>query len=313
MALAEEILFYSNEDAEEFFRLLRKQGCSGVKRTINTLHIEMNIRGSIRDLLACCQALQEPEDLTEEIREQCQDAVRDLTHRKEILEGFFLHSAPGDRIDEGEDWEHLQELTGGDPGEAEHLSAEDQLFIRDQYLLLSLLQENDLIEGKEGGMYLARTRDPDDMSTQYPSDLLGEPEAALLREHHLTRPITSYSETTYKVSLGPEVILLEHLDELEAALLNLDADQESASQFLLNLVVKQMIVERILEMLREKKKATREEVVASLRSFAIPVPDSVDEFTFQLHDAFLHEVLDDLRKLGRIMGKDSKLRCTTER
>jgi hypothetical protein len=314
MALGGELLFYTNEDAEEFLRFLRKQGCSAVRRTINTLTIEMNIQGSIRNMLACCQALQEKEDLPPEVREQYQEAVQDLSHRKRILEAFLSKTAPGARIDEGADWDRLQSLTGGEPERSnEDLSAENQIYIRDQYLLLSLLQENSLIEGKEGGMYLSRTLDIEEAMTQYPSDLLGEPEGDLLREHHLTRLITTYSETAYQVNLGPEVILLENLDELETTLLRLDTDEESASHLLLNLVVKQMIVDRMLEIIREKKKVTREEVFTSMHSLEFPVPDTVDQFSFRLHDTFLQEVLDDLRKLGSIVGKDSKLRCSTER
>jgi hypothetical protein len=136
--------------------------------------------------------------------------------RKQILQEFFSGHREGERIDQGPEWERLQTLTGSDLQTP--LSTDDESFLRDRYLALVLLQENGLVETREGGMYLKGTIEPDEAVTQYPADVLMEPEGEDLAVHGLTRLITTYSETAYPVLLGPESVLMIELEELEELL-----------------------------------------------------------------------------------------------
>jgi hypothetical protein len=64
--------------------------------------------------------------------------------------------------------------------------------------------------------------------------------------------------------------------------------------------------------LREKKKTTRDDVLAYMRDFELTIPDTVDHFSFHLHTSFIDEVLDDLRKMRTVQGKDTRIRYTGE-
>jgi hypothetical protein len=308
MALGEEILLYRAEDAENLVRFARKHSCSASKRVLTTIHTEMNLKGKIGTFLTFVQAMLEKEDTpSSEAKNLFRETADEMRHRKEILDEFFTSHKEGERIDQGPLWERLQKLTGTDNQQAS-LSTEDGEFLRDRYLVLVLLQENELVETRDGGMYLRGTVDPDEALTQYPADLLLEPESEELATHDLTRLITTYSDTAYPVALGPESVLMIELEELEEFCSTCEVDEDSFAQAMMNLALKKMIVDKIIFFLRNKKRTTREEIQDLMRDFDLAIPDTVDKFSFHLHTSFIDEVLDDLRKMKTIQGKDTKIR-----
>jgi hypothetical protein len=308
MALGEEILLYRAEDAENLVRFARKHNCSASKKVLTTIHTEMNLKGKIGTFLAFVQGMLDKEDtLSSEARNLFREAADELHHRKEILGEFFTSHKEGDRIDQGPLWERLQKLTETD-NQQSSLSAEDKEFLRDQYLVLVLLQENELVETKEGGMYLRGAVYPDGAITQYPADLLLEPESEELAAHDLTRLITTYSDTSYPVALGPESVLMIELDKLEEFCSNCEVDEDSFARAMMNLALKKMIVDKIILFLRDRKRTTREEIQDLMRDFDLAIPDTVDQFSFHLHTSFIDEILDDLHRMKTIQGKDNKIR-----
>jgi hypothetical protein len=314
MALGEEILLYRTEDADNLVRFARKHNCSASKRVLTSIHTEMNLKGTLRTFLNFSEEGQNRGDISvpPEVKNLFSEAAEEMQHRKKILEEFFTHHHKGDRIDEGPEWERLQKITASEDQPQTSLSAEDEAFLRDRYLLLVLLQENGLVETRDGGMYLQGSVDPDEAVTQYPADLLLEPESEDLATHGLTRLITTYSETAYPVTLGPESVLMIELEELEGFFRSCEVDEDSLARALMNLALKKMMVDKIILFLREKKKTTRDEVLAQMRDFDLAIPDTVDHFSFHLHTSFIDELLDDLRKIRTIQGKDTKIRYTGE-
>jgi hypothetical protein len=312
MVLGEEILLYRAEDAENLVRFARKHNCSASKKVLTSIHTEMNLKGTIRNLLNFIEWGQKAEDdsVSPEAKNLLHDAEEEMQMRKQILQEFFTGHQEGERIDQGPDWERLQSLTGSDLPTS--LSADDESFLRDRYLALVLLQENGLVETREGGMYLKGTLEPDDAVTQYPADLLMEPESEDLATHGLTRLITTYSETAYPVLLGPESVLMIELEELEEFCRSCEVDEDSFARALMNLALKKMIVDKMILFLREKKKTTRDDVLAHMRDFDLTIPDTVDHFSFHLHTSFIDEVLDDLRKMRTVQGKDTRIRYSGE-
>jgi hypothetical protein len=312
MVLGEEILLYRSEDAENLVRFAKKHNCSASKRVITSIHTEMNLRGTLRSFLEYAREGQNgtESNAAPEMKDLFQEASEEIHHRREIFKEFLARNTPGDRIDQGAEWERLQELTLPDPSQPVSLSAEDEAFLRDRYLILVLLQENGLVETRDGGMYLKGSIDPDEAITQYPADLLMEPERSDLAAHGLTRLITTYSQTTYPVTLGPESVLMIELEELEEFCKTCEVDEDSLARALMNLALKKMIVDKVILFLREQKKTTRDEMQAHMRDFDLAVPDTVDHFAFHLHTIFIDEVLDDLRKMRTIQGKDTKIRYT---
>ncbi len=313
MALGEEILFYRAEDAENLVRFAKKHNCSASKRVLTTIHTEMNLRGTLRSFLNYVSGDSKGDTtVSPEMESLFQEAEEELNHRRKILEEFLAAHSEGDRIDQGPEWERLQTLTGPDLSLQEPLSAEDEAFIRDQYLVLVLLQENGLVKVREGGMFLQGSIDPDTAVTQYPADLLMEPESEDLAAHGLTRLITTYSETAYPVTLGPESVLMLELEDLEKFCRTCEVEEDSLARALMNQALKKMIVDKLILFLREKKKTNREEVLAQMREFELTIPDTVDQFSFHLHTSFIDELLDDLRKMRTVQGKDSRIRYTGE-
>jgi hypothetical protein len=314
MALGEEILLYRTEDADNLVRFARKHNCSASKRVLTSIHTEMNLKGTIRTFLNYTEEGQNKGDISVSPDEKNLfiEATEEMHHRKRILEEFFAHHHKGDRIDEGPEWERLQKITASEDQPQTSLSADDEAFLRDRYQVLILLQENGLVETGDGGMYLQGSVEPEEAVTQYPADLLLEPESEDLVAHGLTRLITTYSETAYPVTLGPELVLMIELEELEEFCHTCEVDEDSLARALMNLALKKMIVDKIILFLREKKKTTREEVLAQMRDFDLVIPDTVDHFSFHLHTSFIDEVLDDLRKIRTIQGKDTRIRYTGE-
>jgi hypothetical protein len=314
MALGEDLLLYSSEDAEELARYARAHGCSVVKKTRSSIQTEMNLRGKIHTFLAFLESRKKETGTSDApgVLEQYHQAYEEIEHRLTLLKEYFSRNALGTRIDQGSEWNRLKLLTETDSPRHIELSAEDEEFLRDRYLVLVLLQDNELVETKEGGMYLQATLNPAEAFTQYPADLLFEPENEELARYDIKRVIVTYSETTYQVTLGPEAVLMIDLENLEEFCRTLEVDEESLARMLMNLALKKMIMDKITFFLREKKKVTKEEILSEMRDFNLDVPDTVDHFTFHLHTSFIEEILDDLRKMRTIQGKDTKIRYTGE-
>lgn len=309
MVLGEEILLFRAEDAENLARFAKKHNCSVSKKVLTSIHTEMNLKGTIRTFLAFVQEMMGKADTSSspESKNLFHEAEEEIQHRKRILDEFFVSCKEGNRIDQGPLWERLQELTGTEI-QQESLSTEDEDFLRDRYLILILLQENGLVETKDGGMYLKKTIDPEEALTQYPIDLVMESDGEGLAKYDLIRLITTYSETAYPVTLGPESVVMIELEELEEFCRNCEVDKDSFARVMMNFALKKMIVDRIILFLKDRKRTTREEIQDQMRNFNLTIPDTIDQFTFHLNTTFVDEVLDDLRKMRTIQGKDTKIR-----
>jgi hypothetical protein len=48
--------------------------------------------------------------------------------------------------------------------------------------------------------------------------------------------------------------------------------------------------------------------MAQMKDFELTIPETVDHFSFHLHASFIEEVLDDLRRMRTVQGKDSRIR-----
>jgi hypothetical protein len=312
MVLGEEILLYRIEDAEELVRFAKTHRCSASKKSLTSIHTEMNLKGKIQSFLAFIERMQKEGKISSsgDVQDLYQEAADEMAHRKKLFEEFFISHSVDDRIDQGPEWDRLQELTGPDTQQEMSLSAEDEMFLRDRYLLLVLLQENGLVETRDGGMYLHATIDPLEAVTQYPGDLLLEPESSDLAAHAITRLITTFSETAYPVTLGPESVVMIELEELEEFCRGREVDEDSFARAMMNLALKKMIVDKLILFLREKKRTTRDEILAQMRDFEVTIPDTIDSFSFHLHTSFIDEVLDDLHKIRTIQGKATKIRYT---
>jgi hypothetical protein len=312
MVLGEELLLYRAEDAEELVRFARKRSCSTTKKTHTTIHTEMNLRGTVRTFISFVESAKEKnkKPISSDVLSLYEEAIGEMKHRKNVLQSFFMRYSIGDRIDQGADWERLQTLTEADTPRQTELTSENEIFLRDHYLSLVLLQENGLVETKDGGMYLQGKIEPDNAYNQYPADLLLEPESDALTEHHITRQITTYSDTAYLVILGPEIVTMMELEEIEEFCHSLEVDEESLARMLMNLALKKMLVDKLVLFIQEKKKTSKEEILEVMREFDLEIPDTIDHFSFHLHNLFLEEMLDDLRKIKIIQGKDAKIRYT---
>ncbi|MDD1673157.1 MAG: hypothetical protein LUP99_01975, partial [Methanomicrobiales archaeon] len=111
---------------------------------------------------------------------------------------------------------------------------------------------------------------------------------------------------------GAEAVLTMELDELEEFGRSVEADDESLARILMNLGLKKMIVDKIVLYLRGKKKVTKDDILSEMKDFDLTMPGDIDQFSFHLHPDFIEEVLDDLRKIKVIQGKDTKIRYTRE-
>lgn len=311
MALGEELLFYNGDDADTFLKFLRKQNCSAVKRTTNVISTEVFLYGSIEHFLQLVDTLQNTAiDGDHASHEGVIELRSEMDLRAHILKDFFGERKQGARIDEGPEWEALTTLLKRESPSSETLSEEERSLIRDRYLLLALLDENNLIDAKGEGIYLKEAMDPSFALTQYPAHLLPEVDEELLIKNTLSRRINTYAETVYTVTLGSEIVLFDGMEMLESTLNELDVDPESAATAVMNIASKKVIVDRVLSLLRDRKTMTRDDIIEALQHFHVQVPDTVDTFVYQLDRSFIDDVLSDLRKLKAIQGKDTKIRCT---
>ncbi len=103
-------------------------------------------------------------------------------------------------------------------------------------------------------------------------------------------------------------MLIDDPEPLFEILGEMDVDEDDADMLRTNIAFKQFIIERIMTVLEERGRASREELLEESLSFDAPLNEEQDSASFILTEEYANGVLNDLKKIGLITGKDSKIK-----
>jgi hypothetical protein len=312
MMLEEELEFSNHEEAQEFIKYIRSLGCNPKMSVQNRLIHEPTFRGRIGALLSLAEeeaATLEGDSEQEDIREAFLALSRSIERRMQDLAAFLNEHQVGDIVpvfpDEETMAKFVADIISGDEEKA--FSQED----RDKVLAAvgtnTVIEENNLFEDTPEGRRLVRTIEPEEAYIIIPEYPLCGIDEEKLQEKGVTVAFNVIGERGYLVSTGPEIVLVEDIGALSERLQAMGVEEETCAGVQSSLLFKRLIVDRIMAVLDEQGKLKREEILDFAGAFDAQISDEGDRVSFLLDDEILDDILADLRKVGLISGKDSKI------
>jgi len=305
MVLEEEIWFSSEEEAQECARIFKKLNVSAHIRTKIDLESRVMykapysvLKGVIdEEITRLRESGEESEDdpITE-----LQDVLDDLTQERDLLAECFATHQPGDHISTSVF--NLLIKDGTLPETKEEMDV-----LLNEATVTRLLELNKLIDIDEGGVVLARTISPDDAILSIFGDDIPPLREDSLQQGGIFRSLESRDSPSYFVTTGPDVVFLEDLTALEEFFEKTENDDESDS-FFVNLQVKQVLVAEILGLVKKDGRASKDEIITDFIHREIPIEDEKITIGLHLSPGYVDAILNDLKKIGILKGKDSKLK-----
>ena len=303
MVLEEEIYFSSQDTAREFVKLLKDLDISTQIRQKLSLDIRLMFSGTYTNLNAMFEELITDEDASEEEVEMYTQTRDHLTAQRDMISAAFEKYKVGDRIGSG-----VMDLITGDRT-IEGDESEDALDeIIEEIYLTRLLHLNELLEPVETGLVLSKTIEPDDATLTIFADEIPTIVDEVLQEHTIKSTITAGDDADWVVSVGAEFAFLDDLTQIGEFLEEYEIDEEEGATFFPRIQIKHLLVSEILSMIKEGGKASREEILEEFAEQDIETEEDGSLIALHLTKTYIDAVIDDLKKVGILKGKDQKLR-----
>ncbi|MCA1917255.1 hypothetical protein [Methanospirillum hungatei] len=305
MVLEEEIRFSSEGKAQGCVKIFRDLNISASLKT----KVELESRVVYKAPFKALKGIFEEEiarirDAGEEGFEKLvmafEEGLQDLIHERDYLEQTFISHKPGDHINTK--LFNVFVRDGAVPETEEDMEA----FLREA-TVTQILGLNNLLDIDEEGMILKGTISPDDAVMSLFGDEIPPFREEALQKWEIIRSLEARQTSTYVVTTGPDVIYLEDLRELEEYFKKTDNEEET-EKFFANLQVKQVLVAEILGIIQKDGRATKEQLMSEFIHKTLPLEDDTIMIGFHLSPAYIESVLNDMKKLGLLKGKDSKLK-----
>lgn len=308
MVLEESISFSIPDQAREFIKLLKTLGVSAKMKEQYELTARMMYSGTYVHLSALIEELageltDDEEDsldiadynvLKERLRKD-RDLVEECFKKYEI--GMSVKSPVVDMIFD----ENNQDEESNPEASPEEMIQEINL--------LRLLHTNDMLDYSKEGVILAKKIEPDETIMRFDAEQIpGEPDQETLTKLGITRTILTYDEPEFVVTTGPDIIYLEDLNPIEEFFDNLEIQEDIDHSFVSRLYMKQTVITKIFDLIQKEGKSSRDEITDMFEDAEIPVGDGDSSIITHISSEYISAVLDDMKKLGVIKGKDQKLK-----
>ena len=140
------------------------------------------------------------------------------------------------------------------------------------------------------------------------ADEIPEIKEEILEKYSVISTITAGDDAEYHVSVGPEFVFLEDLDSIGEFLEEYEIDEEDGASFFPRLQIKHILVSEILAMIKEEGKVSREDIINEFANRDIETSEDGARIALHLSGDYIDAILDDLKKVGFLKGKDQKLR-----
>lgn len=311
MTFEETVIFYNPEHADEFVSKLKKAGYKAKSRKVSKLVRDTVCTGRLDDFISLfsdkkeeCAGNAVQNGMQEIFNEVFSEFAEELISRREQLSEFLGSAGAGDCISDidGIGEFMAQEKEFGDEGWEEY---------RRTMLLINILDENELIERRDGGLYLKGKAEPGGMVTGVPPEMVLDvftlEERVAYNVHTL---INVMSGLEVHVSLPPEFLLAGENELIDAAMEEYDVDEESFLRLSEDAYIKSLLADRILGLLKESEKVTFEDLFEDIGEMKFSASDTNEEFYFDLDENFLKELLADMKRLGILKIKGNRYKVS---
>jgi len=311
MTFEETIIFYNAEHADEFTLKLKKSGFRAKTKRVSTLVKETICTGRIDDFVSLFneekdkyENSSEKTDVQSLVSDMYSEIIEELVLRKGRLSNFFDLAQPGDCISNlpgfrgCEGWKEDREEIPADKDDE-----------RVNKTLFHLLNENRLLENRDGKWILKNTAEPGDIITAVPSDMMLETSSQEKRaRYNINAIINVMSGVETHVILPPEFSIAAEPEIIDEILEKYDVDEDSIWMLRENGYIKSLLAEKIIEYLKKNERTSFDELFGEMKNLKFAVENTSDEFRFDIDEKFLKDMLGDLKKMDLIKSKGNHFR-----
>jgi len=308
MTLEEKITFYSHEDAVEFQKFLREKECGSRIVVEHSFSGEPYFEGTISQFMNLIDLLAKKDEEENEVDEDLIHMKNDLIERKETLEEFLEGHKEGDLLSDSTPSQMLAQLQTIDATGDDAIKKDAADKFVSSLMVLATLEDNGLLEEEGENYRLKEIKAADEMTVMYAYNDFPAVTQDDLAECGIASHVRTSSTTDYVITVGTEVLFV-NTDEIADFLDHVDVDEEEAAKFVDAVFFKQAFVGKIHELVAEGN-ASEEALLEALGAPSFPLEGTNDVISFDITADYLKAVVNDLRKLGILSGKDGKIKNT---
>ena len=308
MTLEEKITFYSHEDAVEFQKFLREKECGSRIVVEHSFSGEPYFEGTISQFMNLIDLLAKKDEEENEVDEDLLHMKNDLIERKETLEEFLEGHKEGDLLSDSTPSQMLAQLQTIDATGDDAIKKDAADKFVSSLMVLATLEDNGLLEEEGENYRLKEIKAADEMTVMYAYNDFPAVTQDDLAECGIASHVRTSSTTDYVITVGTEVLFV-NTDEIADFLDHVDVDEDEAAKFVDAVFFKQAFVGKIHELVAEGN-ASEEALLEALGAPSFPLEGTNDVISFDITADYLKAVVNDLRKLGILTGKDGKIKNT---
>ncbi|HJJ51704.1 MAG TPA: hypothetical protein O0X55_01005 [Methanocorpusculum sp.] len=308
MTLEEKITFYSHEAAVDFQKFLREKECGSRIVVEHSFSGEPYFEGTISQFMNLIDLLAKKDEEENEVDEDLLHMKNDLIERKETLEEFLEGHKEGDLLSDSTPSQMLAQLQTIDATGDDAIKKDAADKFVSSLMVLATLEDNGLLEEEGENYRLKEIKAADEMTVMYAYNDFPAVTQEDLAECGIASHVRTSSTTDYVITVGTEVLFV-NTDEIADFLDHVDVDEEEAAKFVDAVFFKQAFVGKIHELVAEGN-ASEEALLEALGAPSFPLEGTNDVISFDITADYLKAVVNDLRKLGILTGKDGKIKNT---
>ncbi|HJJ67371.1 MAG TPA: hypothetical protein O0W84_06610 [Methanocorpusculum sp.] len=308
MTLEEKITFYSHEAAVDFQKFLREKECGSRIVVEHSFSGEPYFEGTISQFMNLIDLLAKKDEEENEVDEDLIHMKNDLIERKETLEEFLEGHKEGDLLSDSTPSQMLAQLQTIDATGDDAIKKDAADKFVSSLMVLATLEDNGLLEEEGENYRLKEIKAADEMTVMYAYNDFPAVTQDDLAECGIASHVRTSSTTDYVITVGTEVLFV-NTDEIADFLDHVDVDEEEAAKFVDAVFFKQAFVGKIHELVAEGN-ASEEALLEALGAPSFPLEGTNDVISFDITADYLKAVVNDLRKLGILTGKDGKIKNT---
>ena len=308
MTLEEKITFYSHEAAVDFQKFLREKECGSRIVVEHSFSGEPYFEGTISQFMNLIDLLAKKDEEENEVDEDLIHMKNDLIERKETLEEFLEGHKEGDLLSDSTPSQMLAQLQTIDATGDDAIKKDAADKFVSSLMVLATLEDNGLLEEEGENYRLKEIKAADEMTVMYAYNDFPAVTQDDLAECGIASHVRTSSTTDYVITVGTEVLFV-NTDEIADFLDHVDVDEDEAAKFVDAVFFKQAFVGKIHELVAEGN-ASEEALLEALGAPSFPLEGTNDVISFDITADYLKAVVNDLRKLGILSGKDGKIKNT---
>ncbi|MBE6515980.1 MAG: hypothetical protein E7Z71_04725 [Methanocorpusculum parvum] len=308
MTLEEKITFYSHEAAVDFQKFLREKECGSRIVVEHSFSGEPYFEGTISQFMNLIDLLAKKDEEENEVDEDLIHMKNDLIERKETLEEFLEGHKEGDLLSDSTPSQMLAQLQTIDATGDDAIKKDAADKFVSSLMVLATLEDNGLLEEEGENYRLKEIKAADEMTVMYAYNDFPAVTQDDLAECGIASHVRTSSTTDYVITVGTEVLFV-NTDEIADFLDHVDVDEEEAAKFVDAVFFKQAFIGKIHELVAEGN-ASEEALLEALGAPSFPLEGTNDVISFDITADYLKAVVNDLRKLGILSGKDGKIKNT---